>query len=130
MEIIISHYYEDESKLYTGTVEYDELTLLEDGEHFIASNDVVISGNEDEAHLYLIKLNGDVVKDLGICVGQWNNIEGKNLVTYYNQVEDEYGNYDNVGGCINMDGKVITSDGYDVKSFKVTELGIEMHNEK
>ena len=126
---LISHYYEDESKLYTGTVEYDELTLLEDGEHFIASNDVVISGNEDEAHLYLIKLNGDVVKDLGICVGQWNNIEGKNLVTYYNQVEDEYGNYDNVGGCINMDGKVITSDGYDVKSFKVTELGIEMHNE-
>lgn len=126
---LISHYYEDESKLYTGTVEYDELTLLEDGEHFIASNDVVISGNEDEAHLYLIKLNGDVVKDLGICVGQWNNIEGKNLVTYYNQVEDEHGNYDNVGGCINMDGKVITSDGYDVKSFKVTELGIEMHNE-
>ena len=121
---VIEHFVANDSDLYTGTIKYDNIILLTDRKHFIAANYVkTTSDHEDVEHLYLITLDGKIVKDIGECTG-WTD-ENNSIVRFVQYDEKNEDSYYNTG-YVNMDGKTIMENNYDDSA--IIDLGIEMYD--
>ena len=100
----------DETEIkYTGTTKYDEVTLLDDGKHFLAMNYIYEENNDNEdddygdeyyANGWLVKADGTVIVELGRIDTDYDDYYTVIRINAYNKEAGRWNEY-----YVNMEGK-------------------------